>query len=123
MTSSTCVGNARKILDPVLGPGFGKRCSRKAREELQAIERGRYGNQPLPEPDVRLICIGKCLELYSAHYGKVLDHENRPLPASQSAPGHLSNCRSVGNQGPAFTVRAGSRGRPFLCVAQSSRSN
>jgi putative DNA methylase len=53
---------------------------RKAREELQAIESGRYGNQPLPEPDVRLICIGKCLELYSAHYGKVLDHENKPLP-------------------------------------------
>jgi hypothetical protein len=34
----------------------------------------------LPEADVRLICIGKCLELYSAHYGKVLDHDNRPLP-------------------------------------------
>ncbi len=53
---------------------------RRAREELQAIERGRYGNAPLSEPDVRLICIGKCLELYSAHYGKVMDHENRPLP-------------------------------------------
>jgi hypothetical protein len=53
---------------------------RKAREELAAVERGRYGNQPLPEPDVRLICIGKCLELYSTHYGKVLDHENTPLP-------------------------------------------
>ena len=53
---------------------------RKAREELQAIERGRYGNQPLSEHDVRLICIGKCLELYSAHFGKVLDHDNRPLP-------------------------------------------
>ena len=34
----------------------------------------------MPEPDVRLICIGKCLELYSAHYGHVLDHENQPLP-------------------------------------------
>ncbi|MBI2998834.1 MAG: hypothetical protein HYY46_10380 [Deltaproteobacteria bacterium] len=29
---------------------------------------------------MRLICIGKCLELYSAHYGKVLDHEGKPLP-------------------------------------------
>jgi len=53
---------------------------RRAREELQAIEKGRYGNEPLSEPDVRLICIGKCLELFSAHYGKVLDHEGNPLP-------------------------------------------
>jgi putative DNA methylase len=60
--------------------GVRQEVRRKAREELQAIERGRYGNQPLPEPDVRLICIGKCLELYSAHYGKVLDHEHKPLP-------------------------------------------
>jgi adenine-specific DNA methylase len=60
--------------------GVRQEVRRKAREELQAIERGRYGNQSLPEPDVRLICIGKCLELYSAHYGKVLDHDNRPLP-------------------------------------------
>ncbi|MBI4488884.1 MAG: DUF1156 domain-containing protein [Deltaproteobacteria bacterium] len=60
--------------------GIRQEMRRRARDELQAIERGRYGNQPLPEPDVRLICIGKCLELYSAHYGKVLDHENRPLP-------------------------------------------
>jgi hypothetical protein len=60
--------------------GVRQEVRRKAREELQAIETGRYGNQPLPEPDVRLICIGKCLELYSAHYGKVLDHENKPLP-------------------------------------------
>ncbi len=53
---------------------------RQAREELQAIEKGRYGNEPLSEPDVRLICIGKCLELYSTHFGKVLDHEGKPLP-------------------------------------------
>jgi len=53
---------------------------RQARQELQEVERGRYGNEPLPEPDVRLICIGKCLELFSAHYGKVLDHDNKPLP-------------------------------------------
>jgi hypothetical protein len=60
--------------------GIRQEVRRRAREELTAIERGRYGNQPLPESDVRLICIGKCLELYSAHYGKVLDHENKPLP-------------------------------------------
>jgi hypothetical protein len=60
--------------------GIRQELRRRAREELQGVERGTYGNQPLPEPDVRLICIGKCLELYSAHYGKVLDHENKPLP-------------------------------------------
>jgi putative DNA methylase len=53
---------------------------RRARAELAAIEGGRYGGKPLAEPDVRLICIGKCLELYSAHYDKVLDHEGKTLP-------------------------------------------
>lgn len=60
--------------------GIRQEIRRKAREELQAIERGRYGNQALSAQDVRLICIGKCLELYSAHYGHVLDHEGQPLP-------------------------------------------
>ncbi len=53
---------------------------RQARAELDAIEAGRYGNKPLSEHDVRLICIGKCLELYSAHYDRVLDHEGNTLP-------------------------------------------
>lgn len=53
---------------------------RRARAELAAIEGGRYGGKPLAEPDVRLVCIGKCLELYSAHYDKVLDHEGKTLP-------------------------------------------
>lgn len=60
--------------------GIRQEVRRKARAELQAIEQGRYGNKPLPEPDVRLICIGKCLELYSAHYDRVLDHEGKTYP-------------------------------------------
>ena len=60
--------------------GVRQEVRRRARAELAAIEAGRYGSQPLPEPDVRLVCIGKCLELYSAHYGRVLDHEGDPLP-------------------------------------------
>ncbi len=60
--------------------GIRQEVRRKAKEELQAIEKGRYGNQPLSEQDVRLICIGKSLELYSAHYGHVLDHEGKPMP-------------------------------------------
>ena len=60
--------------------GVRQEVRRRARAELAAIEAGRYGNRPLPEPDVRLVCIGKCLELYSAHYDRVLDHEGKPLP-------------------------------------------
>lgn len=53
---------------------------RRAREELKAIQEGRYGKEPLLPPDVRLICIGKCLQLYSAHYGQVVDSNSDPLP-------------------------------------------
>ncbi|MDH4162599.1 MAG: DNA methyltransferase [Nitrospirota bacterium] len=60
--------------------GIRQEVRRLARAELLAIEAGRYGNKPLPEPDVRLICIGKCLELYSTHYDKVLDHEGMTYP-------------------------------------------
>ena len=64
--------------------GVRQEVRRRARAELAAIEAGRYGNRPLPEPDVRLVCIGKCLELYSAHYNRVLDHEGHPLPLHQA---------------------------------------
>ena len=60
--------------------GVRQEVRRLARAELAEIEKGRYGGKPLAEPDVRLICIGKCLELYSAHYDKVLDHEGKTLP-------------------------------------------
>ncbi|MFH1123480.1 MAG: hypothetical protein V1758_07425, partial [Pseudomonadota bacterium] len=36
--------------------------------------------EPLNPSDVRLICIGKCLEVFSRHYGKVLDHEGKEFP-------------------------------------------
>ena len=60
--------------------GIRQEVRRRARAELAAIQAGRYGGKPLAEPDVRLVCIGKCLELYSAHYGHVLDHEGKTLP-------------------------------------------
>ena len=59
--------------------GIRQEVRRRAREELKAIEAGRYGGEPLNPNDVRLICIGKCLELYSRHYGKVVDHANEPF--------------------------------------------
>lgn len=70
--------------EPRSWAGIRQEIRRRARSELAAIEAGRYGGQPLAEPDVRLICIGKCLELYSAHYDKVLDHEGKTLPLHQA---------------------------------------
>ena len=52
----------------------------RARDEIARIESGRYGGQPLPPPDVRMVLIGKCLEVYSRHYGAVLDWDGQPLP-------------------------------------------
>jgi len=66
--------------EPRSWAGIRQDVRRRARAELAEIEKGRYGGKPLAEPDVRLICIGKCLELYSAHYDKVLDHEGKTLP-------------------------------------------
>ncbi len=60
--------------------GIRQEVRRHARAELKAIEEGRYGKEPLLSPDVRLICIGKCLLLYSAHYGQVVDGNGDPLP-------------------------------------------
>ncbi len=59
--------------------GIRQEVRRRARAELEAIEAGRYGEEPLGTNDVRLICIGKCLELYSRHHGKVVDHVEKPL--------------------------------------------
>jgi adenine-specific DNA methylase len=57
--------------------GIRQEVRKKARAELAAIEAGRYGEEPLASNDVRLICIGRCLELYSRHYGKVVNHEGK----------------------------------------------
>ena len=71
---------AAGIPDAASWAGIRQEVRRRARAELAAIEAGRYGGKPLAEPDVRLICIGKCLELYSAHYDRVLDHEGKIYP-------------------------------------------
>jgi len=60
--------------------GIRQEVRRRAREELKSIQEGRYGKEHLLPPDVRLICIGKCLQLYSAHYGQVVDGNGDPLP-------------------------------------------
>jgi putative DNA methylase len=43
---------------------------------------------------VRLICIGKCLEPYSAHYDRVLDHEGKIYPLHEA----LADISSVVDQ-------------------------
>ncbi|MGH7494339.1 MAG: DUF1156 domain-containing protein, partial [bacterium] len=52
----------------------------KAREEARLIQAGRYGREPLSPADVNILLIGKCLELYSKHYGAIVDHEDKPVP-------------------------------------------
>jgi adenine-specific DNA methylase len=60
--------------------GIRQEIRRSARNEVDLIESGQYGNEPLSPADVNIILIGKCLELYSRHYGRVLDHEGRNVP-------------------------------------------
>lgn len=60
--------------------GIRQEIRRKAREEATLIQSGRYGNEPLSPADANILLIGKCLELYSRHYGAVVDHEDKPVP-------------------------------------------
>lgn len=52
----------------------------RAREEARRIESGRYGREPLSPADINILLIGKCLELYSKHYGAVVDYKDEPVP-------------------------------------------
>ncbi|MBW2005332.1 MAG: hypothetical protein JRI72_12145 [Deltaproteobacteria bacterium] len=57
---------------------------RNAREEIKAIEAGRYGKEPLSPTDVNIILTGKCLEPYTRYYGAVVDHEGKEVPLRQA---------------------------------------
>jgi 16S rRNA G966 N2-methylase RsmD len=74
--------------------GVRQEIRRRAREEITAIEGGRYGNAKLPPADVNIILIGKCLELYARHYGKIVDHEDNPV----SLPTALEEIRMMVDQ-------------------------
>jgi hypothetical protein len=58
--------------------GIRQEVRRRARDEIRAIEAGRYGKGLSPS-DINIILIGKCLEMYSRHYGAVVDHEGEPF--------------------------------------------
>lgn len=60
--------------------GLKAQVRRRAQEEIRQIETGRYGGSPLPAPDIRMVIIGKCLEVYSQHFGAVIDWQGEPLP-------------------------------------------
>jgi putative DNA methylase len=55
--------------------GIRQEIRKKAREEIGRIESGRYGKEKLAAPDVNMVLIGKCLELYSKHYGNIVDYK------------------------------------------------
>jgi 16S rRNA G966 N2-methylase RsmD len=74
--------------------GVRQEIRRRARDEITAIEAGRYGNAKLPPADVNIILIGKCLELYGRHYGKIVDHEDIPV----SLPTALAEIRMMVDQ-------------------------
>lgn len=64
--------------------GIRQEIKQRAREEIKLIESGRYGKETLPAPDVNILLIGKCLELYSKHYGNVIDYQDQPVPIKEA---------------------------------------
>lgn len=74
--------------------GVRQEIRRRARDEIAAIEHGRYGSSKLPAADLNIILIGKCLELYGRHYGKIVDHEDLPV----SLPTALEEIRMMVDQ-------------------------
>lgn len=64
--------------------GVRQEIKKRAREEIRLIETGTYGNETLPAPDVNILLIGKCLELYSKHYGNVVDYKDQPVPVKDA---------------------------------------
>jgi len=57
---------------------------KRAREEIEKVEAGRYGKERLAPDDVNIILIGKCLELYSRHYGMIVDYKDDVVPLSEA---------------------------------------
>ncbi len=79
-----CRKRGDAAVEPRSWAGIRQEIRRRARREIELIESGRYGNEPLSPADVNIILIGKCLELYSRHYGRVLDHEGRNVPLNEA---------------------------------------
>jgi putative DNA methylase len=64
--------------------GVRKEIRKKARVEIKMIETGRYGKEKLSPDDLNIILIGKCLELYSRHYGMIVDYKGDVVPLGEA---------------------------------------
>jgi putative DNA methylase len=64
--------------------GVREEIRKKARVEIKMIEGGRYGKEKLSPDDINIILIGKCLELYSKHYGMIVDYKDDVVPLGQA---------------------------------------
>jgi putative DNA methylase len=64
--------------------GVRQEIRKRAREEILMIESGRYGSEKLGPADLNIILIGKCLELYSKHYGAIVDHNGEVVPIQEA---------------------------------------
>jgi adenine-specific DNA methylase len=64
--------------------GVREEIRKKARVEIKMIEVGRYGKEKLSPDDLNIILIGKCLELYSKHYGMIVDYKDDVVPLGQA---------------------------------------
>lgn len=80
--------------DRVSWAGIKQEIRRKAREEIRAIEAGRYGSSTLSPSDVNIVLIGKCLELYSRNFANIVDYENNEFPLQKA----LAEIRMVVDQ-------------------------
>jgi adenine-specific DNA methylase len=64
--------------------GVRQEIRQKAREEIKVIESGRYGKEKLSPEDVNIVLIGKCLELYSRHFGQIVDYKGEVVPLQEA---------------------------------------
>ncbi len=58
-----------------------KRVQQAARQQLEAIE---ASSDVLPGPDVWMILLGKAIQLFSQHYGKVIDADGSSLDLNEA---------------------------------------
>jgi len=67
--------------------GVRQEIRQRAKEETKLIESGKYGGEKLSPSDINILLIGKCLELYSKHYGAIVDYQDKPVPLHEALKG------------------------------------
>jgi adenine-specific DNA methylase len=64
--------------------GVRQEIRQRAKEETKLIESGKYGGEKLSPSDINILLIGKCLELYSKHYGAIVDYQDQLVPLHEA---------------------------------------